>query len=86
MILNSFDFLIVLPLVLCLYVAVIYLCRNNRYSNIVSAALLTSISYGFFLFYQPLGAMILFAVTAITYLFALVMERHRDRKGCKRRC
>ncbi len=80
MILNSFDFLIVLPLVLCLYVAVIYLCRNNRYSNIVSAALLTSISYGFFLFYQPLGAMILFAVTAITYLFALVMERHRDRK------
>lgn len=75
MILNSFSFLIVLPLVLAVYAVIIYLCRNSRYSNIISAALLTSISYGFFITYQPLGALVLFGITVATYLFALALGR-----------
>lgn len=79
MILNSFNFLIILPLVLFIYTAVIFLCRNNRYSNVISAILLTSLSYGFFISYQPLGALALFLITVITYLFALLIERYRNK-------
>ena len=47
MVLNSFGFLVMLPVVLLAYIVVMYLCRNNRYTNIISAVMLTSISYGF---------------------------------------
>ncbi|MDE6498678.1 MAG: MBOAT family protein [Muribaculaceae bacterium] len=47
--------------------------------NMVSAALLTALSYSFFITYQPAGALILFAVTAVTYTFGLIMARRRER-------
>ena len=75
MILNSFNFLIVLPLVLFMYIIVLKLCQNSRYSSIISSALLTSISYGFFISYQPAGALFLFGITLLSYLFALWIER-----------
>lgn len=74
MILNSFSFLIALPLVVCVYLGVLYLCRESRYRNIISAALLTSISYGFFISYQAAGALILFIITCLTYSFALLFD------------
>lgn len=67
-----------LPLILFLYIVVIRLCRNSRYSNIISAALLTALSYAFFIVYQPVGALILFAVTVLTYAFALIIDQNRE--------
>ena len=78
MILNSFAFLCVIPLVLFLYAAVMLLCRRSRRVNVVSAAFLTAISYGFFLYEQPSGALFLFAITVITYLAARLFD------GCER--
>lgn len=75
MILNSFVFIVVLPLVLFLYIAVISLCRNSVYSNVISAALLTALSYSFFLVYQPVGALFLFIVTLLTYIFAIIIDK-----------
>ncbi len=84
MVLNSFGFLVMLPVVLLAYIVVMYLCRNNRYTNIISAVMLTSISYGFCLSYQPAGALVLLSVTAMTYFFALLVERFQDRLGTRR--
>lgn len=80
MILNSFGFIVFLPLILFLYIAVIRLCRDSKYSNIISAALLTTLSYSFFIVYQPVGALLLFAVTLLTYVFALAFDREGNRK------
>lgn len=80
MILNSFGFIVFLPLVLFMYIAAIRLCRDSKYSNIISAALLTALSYSFFIVYQPVGALLLFAVTLLTYVFALVFDREGNRK------
>ncbi|MDE6197143.1 MAG: MBOAT family protein [Muribaculaceae bacterium] len=78
MILNSFDFIIALPLVLFLYVIILRLCRNSKYLNIISAALLTALSYAFFIFYQPVGALLLFAITVLTYTFAIIADKNRE--------
>lgn len=78
MILNSFAFLCVIPLVLFLYAVVMLLCRRSRRVNVVSAAFLTAVSYGFFLYEQPSGALFLFAITVITYLAARLFD------GCER--
>lgn len=79
MILNSFKFLIILPVVVLIYITIVWLCRNNKNSNIISAALLTAISYGFFLTHQPSGAFFLFVVTLLTYSFARWIEYNENR-------
>lgn len=75
MILNSFEFLTVLPVILLWYLIVIWFSRNNRYSNIISAAFLTIISYALILSYQPVCALFLFLITVVTYSFGLLFER-----------
>lgn len=76
MILNSFRFLIVLPVTVLLYIIVVGLCRNSRFSSLLSAALLTAISYGFFIYNQPTGAIFLFIITLLTYIFAILIENN----------
>ena len=75
MILNSLSFLLILPLLLFLYILVVRLCRNRPFENLVSAAVLTAISYGFFIVYQPAGAVTLFVITLLTYSFSLIIEK-----------
>jgi len=77
MILNSFGFILLLPAVVVTYVTVMWLCRRSPRRNVVSAALLTILSYTFFIIHQPAGAAVLAAITLLTYLFALAMERRR---------
>lgn len=74
MILNSFFFLCVIPLVIFLYAVVMYLCRGGRSAGVVSAVFLTLLSYAFFLSEQPLGALFLFYVTLVTYVFGRVFD------------
>ena len=78
MILNSFGFIVILPSVVFLYIAVVRLCRNSGYANLLSAGLLTALSYSFFIVYQPVGALMLFVVTLLTYVFALIIDTHRE--------
>lgn len=76
MILNSFSFLCIIPLVIFLYVVVVYICRNSSRLNIISAAFLTALSYAFFISEQPSGALFLFLVTLVTYFTARILDSH----------
>lgn len=55
------------------------LCHGKRYTSIVSSAFLTAISYAFFLSEQPSGALFLFIVTLLTYVFARCIEYNNER-------
>ena len=79
MALNSFRFLVILPAIVLLYIVVISLCKGKPYTSIVSSAFLTAISYAFFLSEQPSGAMFLFIVTLLTYVFARCIEYNSER-------
>lgn len=81
MILNSFTFIVLCPLILLLYVVVVWLCKDSRYSNLLSAGLLTLISYLFFIYEQPAGAFFLFLVTLFTYLFSLYIEKNNGKRS-----
>ena len=85
MILNSFDFLIMLPAVLIVYACVAWMCRNSRHVAALSAVALTAISYGFFITYQPAGALFLFVVTMLTWVFSLILHRTASRPLLHRR-
>lgn len=78
MILNSFEFLRILPIVLLVYVIVAWAWRGSRYCSIISASLLTVISYTFIISFQPACALFLFLITAATYGFGLLFERHKE--------
>ena len=77
MILNSFFFLCVIPLVVFLYGVVMWVSSGGRASGVVSAVFLTVLSYAFFLSEQPLGALFLFYVTLVTYVFGRVFDSGR---------
>lgn len=84
MLLNSFSFLCIIPGVIFLYIAVIFLCRRSKWANYISSAFLTAISYGFFLAEQPSGALFLFLITLITYFAAILFEKEKDKPSLRR--
>lgn len=75
MLFNSFEFLWIFPLILFVY----YLVFNWRFLVAkypkVGNFLLIAISYGLYIKWKPIYVLVLLAVTAITYLFALKIER-----------
>lgn len=77
MLFNSFEFLWLFPLIFSIY----YLVVNLKWlvSNYpkVGNFLLIVISYGLYLKWKPVYALVLFGVTAVTYLFALKIEKDK---------
>lgn len=75
MIFNSFEFLWLFPIIFCVY----YLVLSQKYfvekwpksGNF----LLIFISYGLYLKWKPVYCLVLLGVTAITYIFALLIEK-----------
>lgn len=79
MLFNSFEFLWLFPIIFCIYILVAY--RNKLLERIPGIAnyLLIAISYGLYIKWKPVYALILLGVTAITYLFALLIENKEEK-------
>ena len=77
MIFNSFEFIWLFPLIFITYYSAVnwqwLIARFPKVGNL----LLLVISYGLYLKWKPIYAILLFGVTAITYLFALKIERDK---------
>lgn len=79
MLFNSFEFLWLFPIIFCIYILVAY--RNKLLERIPGIAnyVLIAISYGLYIKWKPVYALILLGVTAITYLFALLIENKEEK-------
>lgn len=74
MLFNSFEFLWLFPVIFCVYYIVT--CRKKLMALYpkIGNYLLIAISYGLYIKWEPVYALVLFGVTAITYLAALKIE------------
>jgi alginate O-acetyltransferase complex protein AlgI len=84
MIFNSFEFIWLFPIIFCLYYLVIMRQFVMDYYPKIGNYLLIIISYSLYIKWKPIYALILLGVTAITYFFALIIER-REAFG-KKKC
>ena len=71
MIFNSFQFLWLFPIIFITYYAIAYICQKRR---IIINLSLIAISYGLYLQWNPVYALILLFVTFITFLFSRLIE------------
>ncbi len=78
MIFNSFQFLWLFPIIFVIYYLVNSIRKtvSPKYSNL----LLLFISYALYVQWNPVYALVLLGVTAITYCGALALESHEDKK------
>lgn len=76
MIFNSFEFLWLFPIIFCVYWIVV-LCRHSKSTppTWLSNAILLIVSYGLYIKVEPVYALILLWVTAVTYLGARKIEK-----------
>ena len=77
MLFNSFEFLWLFPIIFCVYY--IITCRKSLVDKFPKIAnfLLIAISYGLYIKWKPVYALILLGVTAITYIAALKIEKDK---------
>ena len=75
MLFNSFEFLWLFPIIFCVYYLVI--CRKKLIALYpkIGNYLLIAISYGLYIKWKPVYALVLLGVTAITFLAALKIEK-----------
>lgn len=79
MIFNTFQFLWLFPIIFLLYWGAVLLRRREHARTRLANALLLTISYALVTWWMPSAALFLLAVTAVTYIFARLIERHNAR-------
>lgn len=79
MIFNSFQFVWLFPIIFCVYWALSSRRKLAESYPRMGNALLIILSYGIYMQWKPVYALILLGITAWTYLFAIQLE-HRHRK------
>lgn len=77
---NSFQFLWLFPLIYCVYYFVTYRLNGSVKYSRLSNFFLIAVSYGLYLQWKPVYALVLLGVTAITYLAALKIEKGYGKK------
>lgn len=77
MLFNTFQFLWLFPILFCVY----YLSTWKNFGNVA----LLLISYGVYLQWKPVYALILLWVTTVTYLFALLCSRFHEQDEIRTR-
>lgn len=77
MLFNSFQFLYLFPLVFVVYWGYSILMYGRKSFHSLANALLLAISYGLCVWWQPVAAVFLFGVTAVTYSFAILIEKRQ---------
>lgn len=75
MLFNSFQFLWLFPLVFFAYWGGTFWMKGKKALPMFANALLLWVSYGLYVWWNPVAALFLLGVTAVTYLFALWIER-----------
>ena len=75
MIFNSFNFIVLFPLIFLLYYVI-----PAKYQRVRNLYLL-AVSYLLYLNWKPVYALILLGVTAITFLSARLLEQSDKRRG-----
>lgn len=85
MVFNSFQFLWLFPLIFLGYyfLPCLFTRSPERKSNVANKLLLL-VSYGLYMQWNPAYALILLGVTAVTYFFALLLERESSASGRRR--
>lgn len=77
MIFNSFQFILLFPLIFAVYYivdwSVVRKSKDSRIANI----LLIAISYGLYIQWNPQYALVLLGVTAVTYFSALLIDKQK---------
>lgn len=68
MIFNSFEFLYLFPIVFCIYWCFVYAIGKNKKAIGLRNFLLIVISYGLYLKWKPIYALVLLFITVTTYL------------------
>ena len=76
MLFNTFQFIWLFPLIFCIRIAINATQINEEKLNKIENFLLIAISYGLYLQWKPVYSLILLGVTLITYLSALIIEKH----------
>ncbi len=80
MLFNSFSFLIIFPIIFLFYWGILILRRNSNPTNYIyiyiSNAFLLIASYLLYIYYSPVAAVYLISITAVTYIFARLIERN----------
>ena len=77
MIFNSFEFLWLFPIIFCVYYFVTYRTTRHGHCHRLSNFFLIAVSYGLYLKWKPVYALVLFGVTVVTYLTALKIEKDK---------
>ena len=77
MIFNSFEFLWLFPIIFCVYYLIISQKKILKKWPQIGNLVLIFISYGLFLKWEPVYGIVLFGVTVVTYLFALLIEKNK---------
>lgn len=75
MIVNSFDFIWIFPIVFTIYMVILAL-RGGESGKIANIFLLL-FSYGIYFYYNEVLTLVLFAVTLVTWAGAMISVRHR---------
>lgn len=75
MIFNSFEFLWLFPIIFSIYYLVTMRHAIMAHYPQIGNYLLIIVSYALYIKWKPIYALLLFGITAITYLFALLIEK-----------
>lgn len=76
MIFNSFQFLWLFPLIFAFYWVCGRFTRGETQRKVTNG-LLTAVSYLVYMQWEPAYAFLLLGITAVTYVFAILIERHK---------
>lgn len=74
MIFNSFEFLYLFPIVFCIYWFFVYAIGMNKKAVSLRNIFLIVISYGLYLKWKPVYALVLLFITAVTYIAGRIMD------------
>lgn len=80
MVFNTFQFVWLLPIVFFLYYCLMYFFKESPRQLQIGNAFLLLTSYLLYIQWRPVSVLFLLYVTAITYLFAIILNKRREKK------
>ena len=79
MVFNTFQFVWTLPIVFILYYCLVYFFKKSSSQLQIGNAFLLIASYILYIQWRPVSVLFLLYVTAITYVFAIILNRRREK-------
>ena len=79
MVFNTFQFIWTLPIVFILYYCLMHFFKKSSKQLQVENAFLLLTSYILYIQWRPVSVLFLLYITAITYVFAIILNRRREK-------